>query len=173
MAPESAGTVFENVRIFDGTAASLSGSSHVLVRGKTIETISSQKIPPADGETLRLIEGANRVLMPGLIDAHWHSMFAELSLVAALTADAGYINILSGKAAARTLQRGFTTVRDAGGPASVSRRPSTMGSSRGHASFLRVPSSRRHPGTATTARTTSCRGASAVTTRTARSWARR
>jgi imidazolonepropionase-like amidohydrolase len=116
MAPESAGTVFENVRIFDGTAASLSGSSHVLVRGKTIETISSQKIPPADGETLRLIEGANRVLMPGLIDAHWHSMFAELSLVAALTADAGYINILSGKAAARTLQRGFTTVRDAGGP---------------------------------------------------------
>ena len=41
--------------------------------------------------------------MPGLIDAHWHSMFAELSLVAALTADAGYINILSGKAAARTL----------------------------------------------------------------------
>lgn len=48
MAPESAGTVFENVRIFDGTAASLSGPSHVLVRGKTIETISSQKIrrPP-------------------------------------------------------------------------------------------------------------------------------
>ena len=116
MAPESAGTVFENVRIFDGKSASLSGPSHVLVRGKTIEAISSQQITPSDGEHLRLIEGGNRVLMPGLIDAHWHSMFAELSLVAALTADAGYINILSGKAAARTLQRGFTTVRDAGGP---------------------------------------------------------
>jgi imidazolonepropionase-like amidohydrolase len=116
MAPESAGTVFENVRIYDGKSASLLGPSHVLVRGKTIETISSQELRPSDGEHLRVIDGGNRVLMPGLIDAHWHSMFAELSLVSALTADAGYINILSGRAATRTLQRGFTTVRDAGGP---------------------------------------------------------
>jgi imidazolonepropionase-like amidohydrolase len=114
--PAPTGTLFQNVRIFDGEHASLTAPSSVLVRGNKIEAISMQPIAPSDSEHLRLIAGEGRVLMPGLIDAHWHSMFAELPLVTALSADAGYINILSGRAATRTLHRGFTTVRDAGGP---------------------------------------------------------
>ena len=38
-------TLFQNVRIFDGKSATLSAPSHVLVRGNTIETISTQPIP--------------------------------------------------------------------------------------------------------------------------------
>ena len=54
--------------------------------------------------------------MPGLIDAHWHAMFAAVPLQVLLNADAGYLNIVAANEAAATLQRGFTTVRDVGGP---------------------------------------------------------
>jgi imidazolonepropionase-like amidohydrolase len=55
-------------------------------------------------------------MMPGLIDAHWHAMMASMPLDAMMTADAGYLNLVAGQQATRTLLRGFTTVRDAGGP---------------------------------------------------------
>jgi imidazolonepropionase-like amidohydrolase len=55
--------------------------------------------------------------MPGLIDAHWHSIFASISMADALTADPAYVQLMAGRAASETLLRGFTTVRDVGGPA--------------------------------------------------------
>ncbi len=55
--------------------------------------------------------------MPGLIDAHWHSIFAALPLPTLLSADVGYIYLAASAEAERTLMRGFTTVRDVGGPA--------------------------------------------------------
>jgi imidazolonepropionase-like amidohydrolase len=54
--------------------------------------------------------------MPGLIDAHWHSIFAALSISALVSADVGYIFLATSSDAERTLLRGFTTVRDLGGP---------------------------------------------------------
>jgi imidazolonepropionase-like amidohydrolase len=59
---------------------------------------------------------AGRVLMPGLIDAHWHTTFVAVSAEVALTADPGYLHLMAGREAQRTLLRGFTSVRDAGGP---------------------------------------------------------
>jgi len=56
------------------------------------------------------------VLMPGLIDAHWHTTFVAVSAGVALTADPGYLHLVAGREAERTLLRGFTSVRDAGGP---------------------------------------------------------
>jgi imidazolonepropionase-like amidohydrolase len=55
-------------------------------------------------------------MMPGLIDAHWHSIFAALPVSALFSADIGYIFLAASAAAERTLMRGFTTVRDLGGP---------------------------------------------------------
>ena len=55
--------------------------------------------------------------MPGLIDAHWHAIFAGLPISALLTADVGFIMLAAGAEAERTLMRGFTTIRDLGGPA--------------------------------------------------------
>jgi len=42
-------------------------------------------------------------------------MFAGIPLLAAITADVGYLHQVAGRAQ-RTLMRGFTTVRDVGGP---------------------------------------------------------
>jgi imidazolonepropionase-like amidohydrolase len=35
---------------------------------------------------VRVFDGGGRVLMPGLIDAHWHATFAAMSAQVALTA---------------------------------------------------------------------------------------
>jgi imidazolonepropionase-like amidohydrolase len=54
--------------------------------------------------------------MPGLIDAHWHALFAALGIPTLMTADIGYIFLAASAEAERTLMRGFTTIRDVGGP---------------------------------------------------------
>jgi imidazolonepropionase-like amidohydrolase len=113
--PANAGaTLFQNVRIFDGKAALLSAPSNVLIRGNIIERISTAPIAAEPGVTV--IAGNGRTLMPGLIDAHWHAMLIRPNPAQAITGDVGYNNIAAGVEATDTLMRGFTTVRDVGGP---------------------------------------------------------
>src|SRR5580693_8554932 len=69
-------TLFQNVRIFDGRSASLSAPTNVLVRGNTIARISSGPITVEASANVRVIAANGRVLMPGLIDAHWHAFMA-------------------------------------------------------------------------------------------------
>jgi imidazolonepropionase-like amidohydrolase len=107
-------TVFQNVRIYDGKSASLSGPSHVLVRGEVIERISATPIAPPPSATV--IDGQGRTLMPGLIDSHWHTMLAAPPMALTLQGDIGYLTLLAAAEARATLMRGFTTVRDLGGP---------------------------------------------------------
>src|SRR6202020_2462971 len=66
-------TLFQNVRVFDGKSATLSVPSNVLVRNTVIERISVNPIAVDANENATIIAGNGRVLMPGLIDAHWHS----------------------------------------------------------------------------------------------------
>ena len=108
--------LFQNVRVFNGTAATLSAPTNVLVRGNTIEKISSAPIPTDRRADTTLIDGGGRTLMPGLIDAHWHAMNASVPLAVAFNADAGYLNLLAAREAENTLMRGFTSVRDVSGP---------------------------------------------------------
>ena len=54
--------------------------------------------------------------MPGLIDAHTHLMFASVPQLVILTADIEFVNLAAGKAATEMLMRGYTSVRDLGGP---------------------------------------------------------
>ena len=55
--------------------------------------------------------------MPGLIDNHWHAMLVRARPEKeAITGDVGYTNLLAAAEATDTLMRGFTTVRDLGGP---------------------------------------------------------
>src|SRR5918992_1155366 len=103
-------------RVADGRNSALTGSSDVVVRGATIESVGPTGAEPVPaGPDVRVIDGGGRVLMPGLIDAHWHTMFAAVSAQVALTADLGYLHLMAGREAQRTLLRGFTSVRDAGG----------------------------------------------------------
>jgi imidazolonepropionase-like amidohydrolase len=108
-------TLFQNVRIFDGRSAALSAPSDVLVRGNTIEQISASPIT-VDPDDSRVIAGGGRVLMPGLIDAHWHAVMAATALPLLSTSDPSYLHLLAARQAEATLMRGFTTVRDLGGP---------------------------------------------------------
>jgi imidazolonepropionase-like amidohydrolase len=109
-------TLFQNVRIFDGKSAELSAPSHVLVRGGKVERISATPIQ-ADPDVVVITGDGRRVLMPGLIDMHWHTMLVRPTPPQLLTADVGYLNLVAGDEATDTLMRGFTTVRDLGGPA--------------------------------------------------------
>jgi imidazolonepropionase-like amidohydrolase len=108
--------LFQNVRIFDGKSATVSVPSNVLVRGNKIERISTAPIPRDRSANTQIIEGGGRTLMPGLIDAHWHAMLIRPNPAQAIVGDVGYNNIAAGAEATDTLLRGFTTVRDVGGP---------------------------------------------------------
>ncbi|MBJ3784294.1 metal-dependent hydrolase family protein [Devosia sediminis] len=106
--------IFENVRIFDGQSETLSEPSNVLVSEGLISSISAS---PITEEGAVVIDGEGMVLMPGLIDAHWHTMLIRNTAPQSIVGDVGYNNIAAADEAADTLMRGFTTVRDVGGPA--------------------------------------------------------
>ncbi|MDR6954927.1 imidazolonepropionase-like amidohydrolase [Ancylobacter sp. 3268] len=106
--------LFTNVRLFDGTSSTLRDGVSLLVEGNRIAGIAAGTPTPPEGA--RVIDGGGRVLMPGLIDMHWHSIFAALPLPVMMTAEPGYIFLSAAAEAERTLMRGFTTIRDLGGP---------------------------------------------------------
>ena len=107
-------TLFQDVRIFDGTGVALSALSHVLVRGNLIERISTSPIAPEAGTVV--IAGGGRTLMPGLTDMHWHAMMVRSTPSQAIFGNLGFNYLSAGAEATATLMRGFTTIRDMGGP---------------------------------------------------------
>lgn len=108
--------LFQNVRVFDGKSDKLSEPQNVLVRGNKIEKLSAKPIAVDKSANTTIVNGGGRTLMPGLIDNHWHTILVRPSVPTVMTADAGYLNLLAGAEAKDTLMRGFTTVRDVGGP---------------------------------------------------------
>ena len=114
---ENLGTVLiENVAIFDGTSKQLWRDRYVLISGTTISSISDQPIA-VDAGTKR-IDGRGRTLIPGLIDMHVHLVFGSLYMMDLVSPDLDETKIME-KVAVQTermLMRGFTAVRDVGGP---------------------------------------------------------
>lgn len=109
-------TLFQSVRVFDGVKAELSPPTNVLIKGNKIEKISIDPIPTDRRGDTKIIDGKGKTLMPGLIDAHTHIMFATVPQQVALLGDIGYVHVASTKAANDMLMRGFTSIRDVGGP---------------------------------------------------------
>jgi imidazolonepropionase-like amidohydrolase len=114
MAQEAPGKrVLANARYFDGLSSTLiEGRDIVIENGRIVDLIPHGE-PISDAT---VIDCRGKVIMPGLIDAHWHTFLAALPQMVAMTADAGYLHLLATQEAGRTLMRGFTTVRDVGGP---------------------------------------------------------
>jgi imidazolonepropionase-like amidohydrolase len=107
-------TLLANLRLFNGIDRRLQEGLNILVSGNKIEAL------PRAGETVsdaRVVDCGGRLVMPGLIDAHWHSTLCGITQLEAMTADIGYVNLVAARVAEHTLMRGFTTVRDASGPA--------------------------------------------------------
>lgn len=105
-----------NVNIFDSVEGRITGPHDVTVRDKLIASIT----PPAADDTGPRIDGTGKTLMPGLIDAHWHAMFTTISALVAQVSELGYVFARAVVSAEETLLRGFTTVRDLGGPVYLS-----------------------------------------------------
>ncbi len=104
--------LFTNVHVFDGVNAKRLDNASVLVEGNLITQVSPDSITTTDAT---IIDGGGRTLMPGLIDNHWHVMFAGASLAQLFNGDDFYVALLAARQAEATLLRGFTTVRDVGG----------------------------------------------------------
>lgn len=103
--------LIKNVRIFDGNHAELTPPSDLLIENDTISKISTAPLAAPDGFTTTILDGSGKVLIPGLIDAHWHTIGGDSG-----EADLGYNYLVAGVGAKETLLRGFTTVRDLAGP---------------------------------------------------------
>ena len=101
-----------NATIFDGENEKLAEGMSVLVEGNKITKIAKTIVAPEGAE---LIDANGKVLMPGLIDAHCHPMFAAIGQQAALTSPDGYLNLVAAKNAEQFLMQGFTSVREASG----------------------------------------------------------
>src|SRR5215470_8293190 len=95
--------LFTNARVFDGRSAALRDGLGVLVEGDRIKAVAGGDHPAPDAA--RVIDCGGRVLMPGLIDAHWHCLFAGLPLQTLMTADLPYIHLAAAAEAERTLMR--------------------------------------------------------------------
>lgn len=107
--------LFDNVEIFDGTNAQ-TFKGNVLVRNNRIEKIAQTPIETASDDAMQRFDGKGRFLMPGLIDAHWHAYLCCNTMMDLLAGEPSYTHLVAGREAAATLMRGFTTVRDVGGP---------------------------------------------------------
>ena len=104
--------LFKNLRLLDPRWEAARGGYEVLVEGERIKEVSDRPVKAAGAQ---VIDCGGRTMMPGLIDCHVHTHHSEV-----------YINRLEGvpltlmmaRSAGRLrrmLERGFTTVRDAGG----------------------------------------------------------
>jgi imidazolonepropionase-like amidohydrolase len=103
--PQQTAVIVENVRIFNGTSDRLSAPSNVLVVGNVIKTISVATIADPVATSVTRISGSGRTLMPGLIDAHTHLMFATIPQQALLVSDIGFVNLAAGRGATDTLMQ--------------------------------------------------------------------
>jgi imidazolonepropionase-like amidohydrolase len=104
--------LLKNVEIFDGLS-DRARSGHVLIDGRTIAAVESSPIAETDRTTV--IDGAGRVLMPGMIDAHVHLVGMANTLFGLASASQTELAATSLARAKDTLLRGFTSVRDMGG----------------------------------------------------------
>jgi hypothetical protein len=68
--------IFTNFLLFDGKSKALRGGLALIVEVGRIKAVATGN--PAGPEGARTIDCGGRVVMPGLIDAHWHCMFAAL-----------------------------------------------------------------------------------------------
>ena len=107
-------TLFENVRVFDGSGPRPPRPSTCSCATDASSGSAPDDIAPEPGATV--IDGAGGTLMPGLIDAHWHAMLVRPTPAELIHGDIGFNNLIAGAEATDTLMRGFTTVRDMGGP---------------------------------------------------------
>jgi len=103
---------FKNFQMLDPEVGELLGGREIVVDGNTIREVSDKPIKLAQAD---VVDCGGRTLMPGLIDSHVHVVLSEVSL---RNLESVPLTLMTARAAMLMrgmLDRGFTSVRDAGG----------------------------------------------------------
>jgi cytosine/adenosine deaminase-related metal-dependent hydrolase len=115
---ETSSTLFKNVKVFDGKSNQQSQVTNVLVTQNLIAGVDANLASLAVPNDVLIVDGKGRTLMPGLIDNHVH-IFMNGSTQMDMLSSVDKPDALHDVAAAmaeKMLMRGFTSVRDMGGP---------------------------------------------------------
>ncbi|HEX2055905.1 MAG TPA: amidohydrolase family protein [Nitrospiraceae bacterium] len=103
-----------NIRILDGLGGNRPSGTVLIEGGRIVAAGEARDVRVPKGA--RRVNGRGLTVLPGLIDCHVHlCLGAEPDVVAAVATEASTITLLkAAEAARRTVQAGFTTVRDLG-----------------------------------------------------------
>ncbi len=107
--------LFTNAMVFDGKTDRLL-KRDVLVINNIIKEVSAEPLSIIQTDNVTIIDGKGMTLMPGLIDTHTHIAVPEQLHTLMDDVDWMYWGISASKVTTDWLMRGYTTVRDAGGP---------------------------------------------------------
>ncbi len=105
-------TAIVNATVIDGTGRDPITRGAVVIENEHITAVGAGVEPPRDAE---IIDAAGATVMPGMIDCHVH-LFGKVAGIMDRQRLPTSLQVLHGaKNALRTLDSGFTSVRDAGG----------------------------------------------------------
>ena len=104
--------LFKNLSLLDPNWKEARGGYEVLVEGDTIKEVSPKPIKTSKAT---VINCGKRTLMPGLIDCHVHTHHSEVYMNRMEAIPLTLMMARSTGRLRRMIDRGFTTVRDAGG----------------------------------------------------------
>lgn len=113
-APPAATKVVHCGRLFDATSGRMLGATSIVVRGERIESVQAGAIAPPAGVVV--LELGDATCLPGLIDSHTHltSQTSPTGFSDQFRWNVADYAVRSTVYADRTLQAGFTTVRNLG-----------------------------------------------------------
>jgi imidazolonepropionase-like amidohydrolase len=114
----------QHCRVFDGSSAEILEDATVIIEDNRIREVSGSSNASQSAEKINL-NGA--FLMPGLIDAHVHVCAAQVNLSSNDEVPPTMRALFASKTMGASLQRGFTSLRDAGGADWVLARASETG----------------------------------------------
>lgn len=108
--------IIENVQIFDGKNPKLLQNQFVWIQNDKIKAISPT--PITKNADFVVLNGQGKTLIPGLIDAHVHLIFGALTMKDMMAPNINPEDLIAKVVpqAEEMLLRGFTSVRDVGGP---------------------------------------------------------
>ena len=104
--------LLKNCRIFDGWSDEVMDGQSIFIEEETIREIGEGVAAPADTQT---IDCRGALVMPGLIDAHFHAYGVEVNPALIDRVPPVVLGLKAKQILEATLQRGFTTIRDAAG----------------------------------------------------------
>ena len=105
--------LIDRATVFDSAAGALRPHCRIVIEGERIAAVTDE--PVTVGDVVQTIDAADRVVLPGLIDAHVHVVASSHDLSGLALQPPSLVTAESSAILRGMLMRGFTTVRDAAG----------------------------------------------------------